>query len=116
MQHYSPLQAHHQAQDPGTEHLPLKLDPGLPDRLPPGGGGRQQHIAMLTINTGAPQGCVVSPLLYSLFTNPLIKFADDTTVLGLITDDHEAAYRRSETWQCGARTTTSPSTSARQMS
>jgi hypothetical protein len=45
---------------------------------------------------------VLSPLLYSLFThdcmarhesNTIIKFADDTTVLGLITDNDETAYR-----------------------
>ena len=47
----------------------------------------------LLLNTGAPQECVLRPLLYSLFThdcvamhasNSIIKFADDTTVVGLI--------------------------------
>ena len=57
--------------------------------------------ATLILNTGAPQGCVLSPLMYSLFThdcmarhdsNTIIKFADDTTVEGLITDNDETAY------------------------
>jgi hypothetical protein len=58
--------------------------------------------ATLILNTGALQGCVFSPLLYSLFTydctarhdpNTIIKLADDTTVVGLITDNNKAAYR-----------------------
>ena len=57
---------------------------------------------MLILNTGAPQGCVLIPLLYSLFThdcvatnvpNSIIKFADNTTVVGLITNNNETAYR-----------------------
>jgi hypothetical protein len=51
-------------------------------------------------NTWAPQVCVLSPLLYSLFThdcsarhdsNAIITFDNDTTVVGLITD--KTAYR-----------------------
>jgi hypothetical protein len=36
-------------------------------------------------------------------SNTIIKFAEDTTVIGLIADDDEPIGRRSETWQCGSR-------------
>ncbi len=71
--------------------------------------GRSQVVRMgnntsspLILKTGAPQSCVLSPLLYSLYThdciathtsNVIVKFADDTTVIGLITDNDETAYR-----------------------
>ncbi|KAK3506942.1 hypothetical protein QTP70_031710, partial [Hemibagrus guttatus] len=50
------------------------------------------------LSTGAPQGCVLSPLLThncALLhsSNHIVKFADDTTVVGLISKIEESAYR-----------------------
>ena len=56
----------------------------------------------LSLSTGSPQGCVLSPLLYTLYThdctpahhsNTFVKFADDTTVVGLISRGDETHYR-----------------------
>ena len=62
---------------------------------------------IICTNTGAPQGAVLSPFLFTVYTNNcqisdsyktrLIKFADDTTIQGLISNN-ESEYRYWVNW------------------
>ena len=54
------------------------------------------------LNTGAPQGCVLSPFLFTLFTNDcvsgnqsvrVVKFSDNATVIGCVNNANESVYR-----------------------
>ena len=56
----------------------------------------------IPLSSGSPQGCVLSPLLSTLLThdsaprhkgNQIIKFAYDTTLVGLIHKNEESVYR-----------------------
>lgn len=58
------------------------------------------HASVLALSTGAPQGCVRSPLLYTPYPNDctsihdsniIINIADDTAVLGLLDNNDESA-------------------------
>lgn len=88
----------------------LGLHPTLCDWLLDFLTGRPQSVrignrtsARIITNICTPQGCVLSPILYTLFTydcvashkdNIILKFADDTAVMGRIAGGDEAAYRR----------------------
>ena len=70
---------------------------------------RPQHVKIRTsfsdlifTNTVAPQGCVLSPVLFTLYTSDfnsnsescsLVKYADDTSLTGLILKNNETNYR-----------------------
>ena len=76
--------------------------------------GRKQYVCFKycfaeskTINTGAPQGCVLRASLFSIYesdngTNDnrcvIIKYADDTAIIGLLTeqDDRNTNFYTSE--------------------
>ncbi len=86
----------------------LGLDTSLCDWIQDFLTGRPQVVKMgqftsnpITLIIGAPQGCVLSPLLYSLYTHDCMsshsstsigKLADDTVVLGLISNNDETTY------------------------
>ncbi|KAF0027027.1 hypothetical protein F2P81_019768 [Scophthalmus maximus] len=98
LQHYPPGSATGQAP---CAQLHLQVDHRLPFRKQRVKLGK--HVSeSQTISTGSPQGCVLPPLLFSLCTNgcnsshqyvKLLKFADDTAVIGLISGGDESAYR-----------------------
>ncbi|WP_419631026.1 reverse transcriptase domain-containing protein, partial [Thiolapillus sp.] len=59
--------------------------------------------SVICTNTGAPQGTVLAPFLFSLYTAdcrstdescPLVKFADDTELVGKISNDEDALYHK----------------------
>ncbi len=83
------------APDSGTKLISVQLDPGLPDRQKSGGQNRQQYI----ISPGPQHWCSTglhwcsSELNLYCSSNVIVKFADDTTMIGLITDNDETAYR-----------------------
>ncbi|XP_062903643.1 uncharacterized protein LOC134346246 [Mobula hypostoma] len=90
------------AEPTGLEHLPLQLDPRFPDWETSVSPDREQHLQHHHTEHGGPPGCVLSSLLFTLLThdcaathssNQIIKFADDMTMVCLISKNDESAYR-----------------------
>ena len=60
-------------------------------------------LSVISTNTGEPQGTVLAPFLFALYTAdcrstdescPLVKFADDTELVGKISNDEDALYHK----------------------
>ena len=58
---------------------------------------------VIIINTGAPQGCVLSAFLFTIYTTDctssskqvvILKYADDTVIIGLLSNNDETSYRQ----------------------
>ena len=72
------------------------------------------NSSVLATNTGVPQGCCLSPLLFAIYTDSLVsfydnvyilKYADDTAIIGLCNDNnpqllanYNAAIKNSLVW------------------
>ena len=81
-------------------HLILWIRSFLTDRPQYVCTGKTKSKTRIT-NTGAPQGCVLSPVLFALYTNDLrsnqpncdfIKYADDTAIVGRISKQSHQAH------------------------
>ncbi|KAI3371632.1 hypothetical protein L3Q82_024198, partial [Scortum barcoo] len=101
---YSACIQHNHTADPGPESSTLcnwVLD-FLTDR-PQSVRIHDVSSSSITLSTGSPQGCVLSPLLFTLLTHDcsaihpsclIVKFADDTAVVGRIANNDESDYRQ----------------------
>ena len=97
-------QSHHEAdlktKHSGLQHNTLQMDIGLPDKQTTQTFQIGRHTSStLVLNTWAPQGCVLSPLLFTLYThdcaprhqqNSTVKYEDDITIVSHIINSNES--------------------------
>ena len=103
---FNTIQPHLLVQKPLNMKLPSSVISWIFDYLT----NRLQDVRLtgllssaINTNTGAPQGIVLAPYLFALYTAdcrstdepcPLVKFADDTELVGKISDDEDAVYHK----------------------
>ena len=109
---FNTIQPHLMVKKLNQLDVPVSLQSWIFDYLT----GRPQFVRTLhevsdviTLNTGAPQGCVLSPVLFVLYTNDLLwqssnvfvsKYADDTIVAGLVKEDDTEEYMNCIDYVC----------------
>ncbi|KAK3555854.1 hypothetical protein QTP86_029015, partial [Hemibagrus guttatus] len=72
----------------------VQLDPGLPDWETAVSPDREQHLQHHHTEYWGPSGLCAQPtVVHSADSNHIIKFANDTTMVGLISKKDESAYR-----------------------
>ena len=89
----------------------MRVDSHLLDWISDYLTGRPQYVRLkdttsdtVVSSTGAPQGTVLAPLLFTLYTSDFCynseqlchiqKYEDDTAIIGCIRDDREEEYQR----------------------
>ena len=103
---FNTIQPHLLVQKLLNMKLPLSVISWIFDYLT----NRLQHVRLngglssaICTNTGAPQGTVLAPFLFSLYTAdcrsndescPLLKFADDTELVGKLSNDEDGLYHK----------------------
>ncbi|XP_034005935.1 probable serine/threonine-protein kinase clkA [Trematomus bernacchii] len=104
---YPPPASRQEGGSPSARNGPARL---LPIPGPSEGPGKHVRVNNAlseprTISTGAPQGCVSSPVFFTLYTNDctrihpenyIIKFSDDTAILGLMHKGSSSSAYHSE--------------------
>ena len=103
---FNTMQPHLLVQKLLNMKLPLSIISWIFDYLT----SRLQYVRLngllscaIRTNIGAPQGTVLAPFLFALYTAdcrstdkscPLVKFVDDTEVVGKISNDEDALYHK----------------------
>ncbi|KAK3548899.1 hypothetical protein QTP70_021714, partial [Hemibagrus guttatus] len=94
IQHNHPSAPDREAESAGHQHLPLQLDPGLPDWETSVSPDREQHLQHHHTEHWSSSGLRAQSTAVHYADSRLCSNADDTTVVGLISKNDGSAYRK----------------------